>query len=892
MRAQPLRLKITEKRKMATVSDLNIRLGLIYKDLEKGLDKVERRLRASGRRFSELGDQMTTAFSIPMAAFGATAVTAAGDVQSLQLALEGQLHSAAAAAKEVEALRKSALAPGLGFEQAVKGSVSLQAVNFSAGRARETIEQFGNALALAGKGGAELDGTILALTQIKAKGVVSAEEINQIAERLPQIRTLMQQAFGTASTEEIQKLGITADAFIGGIVEQMKNLPRAAGGIKNALENLWDGLKQSVAKVGFAIDKAFDIAKQSERFTAFISAAADSFASLSPGVQEFIVKFGLLVVAIGPAIKVMGVFKSAGAQVIAALSSLAGGARTAIGVMLSLESAMVRVKLAMGVVGLVIGLATAVYALSDNFDAAQFAASKFSDAQQEIIQQTSSEIGAVNQNFAALKNETLSRVERGKAVDALLKQYPTYFKGMDLEHASIQQLEAAQKGLNAEILRGVAERQKANAVTALYEKQAQILLRIQQLKETGKATASEASLIVSWDAVRAGSISAAVIEKLQEQSAELGNQIGVVSGQFDRAFGTITRSIDASLESEYKARDAYYEARDAQMERVAAIKAEDSAHGASKQITAATKRLSVYKEVLSDIRNVTSQQDLLGAEKISEQGVAIERGMRRLLDEGFSPVSKQVTALKEQMQGLFTGLPIQNFAPLQTLAPQPVASERPDNTKNPFQTVETTLSKYQAIAVQIQDIQDSIQKGDADWTDTMKKSMQVLQDKGDTMGQIYLAMGEAMSSAALSGEQSFQKIGLAAVGAAAKIVRAYIQQGVAAAVSRALSSLPFPLNIAAGAAAGGLAAALFTRGLSRIGVPALASGGLATAPTLAMVGDNVNARVDPEVIAPLSKLRGMLNQAPVIVGGTVRFDGRDLYLMIEQQGIKAKRTRG
>ena len=41
-------------------------------------------------------------------------------------------------------------------------------------------------------------------------------------------------------------------------------------------------------------------------------------------------------------------------------------------------------------------------------------------------------------------------------------------------------------------------------------------------------------------------------------------------------------------------------------------------------------------------------------------------------------------------------------------------------------------------------------------------------------------------------------------------------------------------------------------------VPKLAKGGLATAPTLAMVGDNPNALSDPEVISPLSKLKGMI----------------------------------
>lgn len=42
-------------------------------------------------------------------------------------------------------------------------------------------------------------------------------------------------------------------------------------------------------------------------------------------------------------------------------------------------------------------------------------------------------------------------------------------------------------------------------------------------------------------------------------------------------------------------------------------------------------------------------------------------------------------------------------------------------------------------------------------------------------------------------------------------------------------------------------------------IPKLATGGIATAPTLAMVGDNRNAKADPEVISPLSKLQGMLD---------------------------------
>ena len=60
------------------------------------------------------------------------------------------------------------------------------------------------------------------------------------------------------------------------------------------------------------------------------------------------------------------------------------------------------------------------------------------------------------------------------------------------------------------------------------------------------------------------------------------------------------------------------------------------------------------------------------------------------------------------------------------------------------------------------------------------------------------------------------------------------------------------------------------------GMPALANGGLAFGPTTALVGDNKNARIDPEVIAPLSKLKDMMSSNAVEVFG--RISGTDIYL--------------
>lgn len=57
-----------------------------------------------------------------------------------------------------------------------------------------------------------------------------------------------------------------------------------------------------------------------------------------------------------------------------------------------------------------------------------------------------------------------------------------------------------------------------------------------------------------------------------------------------------------------------------------------------------------------------------------------------------------------------------------------------------------------------------------------------------------------------------------------------------------------------------------TFGVSIPEIPKLAKGGLAYGPTLAMVGDNKGAAVDPEVVSPLSKLQDMIgaNNQPVV----------------------------
>ena len=128
--------------------------------------------------------------------------------------------------------------PGIDFQSALQGVTQLRATGISATLAEEAVMQLGNALASVGGDPEELKGVVRAFSQIQSKGKVYAEEIYQIAERLPQIRKIMLDVIGTADTELLAKEGYSANRFLMMVTDGLGRLPRVADNIRNKLSNL------------------------------------------------------------------------------------------------------------------------------------------------------------------------------------------------------------------------------------------------------------------------------------------------------------------------------------------------------------------------------------------------------------------------------------------------------------------------------------------------------------------------------------------------------------------------------------------------------------------------------------------------------------------------------
>lgn len=165
-------------------------------------------------------------------------------------------------------------------------------------------------------------------------------------------------------------------------------------------------------------------------------------------------------------------------------------------------------------------------------------------------------------------------------------------------------------------------------------------------------------------------------------------------------------------------------------------------------------------------------------------------------------------------------------------------------------------------------------------TSSMMKAIQV----SDAFG---MAFGAAVAEV-VNGEKT---AGQALAGLAINAIRAVIQMAKANVIANATS----PAN-AANLLTGGLATpALIVAGLSMLdgfigGISAFADGGIVSGPTLGLVGEYPGAKTNPEVIAPLDKLRSMMGGQHVQVTGKI--SGRDILLTSERNAIDRNRVRG
>lgn len=321
---------------MDETNELNVAIGADPSGLREGMNEavniVQRgaqRITSSlesigniGENLARFGTLLSASVTLPIVALGTASIKAYGEIQSLQLGLEAVSGSTSKANAEFTKLNSVAKLPGLGMQEAVKGSINLQSIGISADKSRKILEQFGNAVATVGKGRVEFERAVYGVQQLANTDFPLGEDLNIIKDAVPQVSKLLKEAFGTSRSDELTKLGKSSKEVLNVILDGLGKLPRVSGGIKGAFENLSDAIQQNLARLGKRIDEAFDISGIIDKLTNAMEKVISYFESLSPSVQKTILVIIGLAAAIGPLVLALGGIMAALPIIVSGFSAL------------------------------------------------------------------------------------------------------------------------------------------------------------------------------------------------------------------------------------------------------------------------------------------------------------------------------------------------------------------------------------------------------------------------------------------------------------------------------------------------------------------------------------------------------------------------------------------
>jgi tape measure domain-containing protein len=581
-------------------------------------DNFGKEISRAGLTLRGFGTSWSIYVTAPITAFLAAGTMAGVKMDSLTRGLTAITHSSAKTKKQLEDMLEVAKLPGLGFKEAVEGHIRLQATGFAATTSKRALLAFGNALATVGKGKSDLDGVVLALTQISAKGKVMAQEINQLGERVPQIRKIMEEAFGTADTEKIQKMGLTSREFIEMIVTELEKLPKVTGGARNDLENFADAAFVAFSKIGEAIIKIMTPAVKSA--TDMLTGLGNVFDSLSPTTQLLIVATIALAAAIGPVAVVAG-------QATIAI----GGLITAYNYLIATTWGLVAAQAALAAAPFVVGAAIAflAYELS-GMGMAQQALRK----ELELSTEMTNEFGH-SMNRATQEAMAVAGAMQGAARVKFVEQ--------NLEEASdkLQTYSARLAAAKERLLDVMHWSEGGRALTTIGELTGKVAIAQKEVNELSGQFKSQNEIVRQWTDKLANATVPNKLEEIKQQT--------ILNREADNYIKYIERKIETLARGEAATKVADLTERGVDKDRIARMN----------ELIAKEEELRAAKAVKTESAKLAKDVDALTA-KLKAQveafgGVKYATDIQALADRGASKealaaadsYAKKLGALKE-----------------------------------------------------------------------------------------------------------------------------------------------------------------------------------------------------------------------------------------------------
>lgn len=323
---------------MPDFSQLIVKVIGDVSSFDKEFKKSQRLLESFSNTATSLGTRLSAAVTLPLVGLGTAALQAAGKMEQTQIAFKTMLGSSTAAEKHLKELKDFAAATPFEFEDVTRASRKMQALGFAAQDVLPNLRIIGDAAAGLGLGAEGIDRITLALGQMKAKGVVSAEEMRQLAEAGIPAWQILAKTLNTdvaGAMKMVEKRAVDSATAVPAI---MAGMNAKFGGLMEAqsktLLGQWSNFKDQMSFTLIEIGNT--LAPTAKSMLDFLRGAGESaklaateFAKLPEPIKNTAIAITAFAAAAGPALLVVGQLAAALKSVREALPFVAAAAGVA-----------------------------------------------------------------------------------------------------------------------------------------------------------------------------------------------------------------------------------------------------------------------------------------------------------------------------------------------------------------------------------------------------------------------------------------------------------------------------------------------------------------------------------------------------------------------------------
>ena len=753
---------------------LNFKFGADLGGFEKAMKKAQKKLSKFGKSVEKTGKNLSTGLTLPLLALGAASIKAFDEQEKAIAQVEAGLKSTGNTVgftseklQEMAAdLQKTTL---FGDEEILKGATA-QLLTFT----NITGEQFKKTQAVALDLATRLDG------DLKSASIMLGKALNDPVANLS--------ALSRAGIQFSEEQKATVKSMV-----ETNDLAGAQTLILAELEKQYGGSAEAAAQAGLGPitqlkNQLSDLSEQIgarlipfvKQFTTWLVGLAEKFDNLSESQKDTIVKFALIVAAIGPLLIIIG--------------KMSIGLSALIPIFIKVGTFL----LANPYVLLAAAIAAVAYAIYDFTSALNFqidVQKELGDLNTKAQKSISKDLSNIDLLTTAIKDENTSLEDKKRLLNELKSTYPGYYDEIDETSLSTKELNAATLTLTKSLM-------QTARLTAYKDKLTEINKKMIELENRD-------GVDLSTNLITEGGLLVVL--------GPLGKIIGDATGATEKLKNTIQEKIDTK---EY--------------------------------------------EELSKLQ-----------QKITNETIELEKEVNKT-SASFKKLNHNTEDLNEDLED---------------------TDDKVDNTT-------ASLEKLEPILLKIKKVEDSFEPNIAKSFNTEKVeayrgALGTLVDQISVLTNISAPeLEDALMSTMTKlgdnlaqGAESFQEFGESVKGMMRDIIGGIISQGIATAITAALSSPaikinPFLIPVIAGAAAG-LARTAFNSL-----IPAFAEGGLVTGPTTALIGEGVGTNAgNPEVVAPLDKLKSMMgggNNSNITVTG--KLIGSDIFLSNQNASNNRLRT--